>query len=168
MKLHAEIGDEKYQIEIKIEGTAVFADINSRKYQIEASEPEANVFLLKNDGKLFEVFVSPPKDAKNPTYVRVGSSEFEIKLIDPKRLRGSGGNHEHAEGLAEIRTAMPGKVVRILVEKGTPVEKGDGILIVEAMKMQNELKSPKKGVIKNITVEEGATVSAGDVLATVE
>jgi biotin carboxyl carrier protein len=167
MKLQAEIGDEEFQLEIKNEGGEVFADINGHKYQLEVSEPEAGVYLLKNEGKIFEVFISPPKDARNATHVRVGGSEFEIKLIDPKRLRGAGGNDEHADGLAEIKTAMPGKVVRILVEKGSDVKKGDGILVVEAMKMQNELKSPKSGVVKELRVEEGSTVSAGDVLATI-
>ena len=63
---------------------------------------------------------------------------------------------------------MPGKVVNILLTVGSPVEKGDGVLVVEAMKMQNELKSPKAGVIKEIRVTEGAAVSASDILATIE
>ena len=63
---------------------------------------------------------------------------------------------------------MPGKVVRVLATPGMEVEAGDGILVVEAMKMQNELKSPKKGRLKRLTVVEGAAVNAGDVLAIVE
>ena len=63
---------------------------------------------------------------------------------------------------------MPGKVVRILVEAGATVEQGDGILVVEAMKMQNELRSPKSGVVKELRAKEGATVGAGDILATIE
>ena len=63
---------------------------------------------------------------------------------------------------------MPGKVVRILVAQGDEVEAGAGILVVEAMKMQNEVKSPKKGMIQKIQVQEGAAVNAGDVLAIVE
>ncbi|MBC7900992.1 MAG: biotin/lipoyl-binding protein [Saprospiraceae bacterium] len=63
---------------------------------------------------------------------------------------------------------MPGKVVRILVEKGAEVKKGEGVVVVEAMKMQNELKSPKDGIVKDIKIEEGATVSAGDILVWIE
>ena len=63
---------------------------------------------------------------------------------------------------------MPGKVVRILLATGNEVEAGAGVLIVEAMKMQNEVKSPKKGTIQKILVAEGAAVNAGDVLAIVE
>ena len=63
---------------------------------------------------------------------------------------------------------MPGKIVRVLVSQGDAVEAGAGVLVVEAMKMQNEIKSPKKGTIQKILVGEGAAVNAGDVLAIVE
>jgi biotin carboxyl carrier protein len=63
---------------------------------------------------------------------------------------------------------MPGKVVRVLIEKGAQVEADQGILVVEAMKMQNELRSPKDGIVKALNVSEGATVNAGDVLAIIE
>jgi biotin carboxyl carrier protein len=63
---------------------------------------------------------------------------------------------------------MPGKIVRVLVEVGAQVETGTGIVVVEAMKMQNEMKSPKAGVVVSINAETGATVNAGDVLAVIE
>lgn len=168
MKLQAETNDTEYQIEFKRDGDKICADIDGRKYEIEVSEPESNVFLIKHENKIFEAFVSPRINSNDPLQVRIGAAELEIKLTDPKRLRGTGANDAHADGLAEIKTAMPGKVVRILVEIGAEVEKGDGVLVVEAMKMQNELKSPKNGIVKEIRVEEGSTVSAGDVLISIE
>lgn len=63
---------------------------------------------------------------------------------------------------------MPGKVVRVLVSTGVEVEAGTGVLVVEAMKMQNEIKSPKKGTVQRILVGEGSAVNAGDILAIVE
>ena len=63
---------------------------------------------------------------------------------------------------------MPGKLVRILAAEGAEIKQGEGVLIVEAMKMQNEMKSPKDGVVKEIRFAEGATVNAGDVLAIIE
>ena len=98
----------------------------------------------------------------------IGGHEFDIELTDPKRLRGSTVDAEHAGGAAEIKTAMPGKVVRILVAAGAEVQKGDGVLVVEAMKMQNEMKSPKDGIVKEIRTTEGSTVNAGDILAVIE
>jgi biotin carboxyl carrier protein len=63
---------------------------------------------------------------------------------------------------------MPGKVVRVLVEAGQAVEAGQGLIVVEAMKMQNELKSPKSGTVAELRAANGSTVNAGDVLVVVE
>jgi biotin carboxyl carrier protein len=63
---------------------------------------------------------------------------------------------------------MPGKVVRLMVRERSEVEAGAGVAVVEAMKMQNEIKSPKKGTIQKVLVSEGTTLNAGDVLAIVE
>lgn len=168
MKLNAELNDKKHSIEIKRDGEKVFAEIDGRKYELEVSEPEPDVYLLKNDGKIFEVSVSAPKSPGEPFHTRMGEHEFDIRIIDPKRLRSSGVDHEHGDGLAEIRTAMPGKVVRIIAAAGTAVQKGDGVIVVEAMKMQNEMRTPKDGIVKEIRVTEGSTVNGGDVLAIIE
>ena len=161
MKFHADVGDQKHEVEIKREAGKLFADVDGRKYELEVSEPEPGVYLFKHDGRVFEASVSDG-------HVRIGANEFDVRLVDPKRLRGASGGTDHADGLAEIKTAMPGKVVRVLVEAGATVEKGDGIVVIEAMKMQNELKSPKSGVVKELRATEGATVGPGDVLATIE
>ncbi len=168
MKFQAAVDGEKNEVEITREGDNVFARVDGRDYELEASEPELNVFLLKHEGKIFEVFVSPPKSADDPYAIRIGKSELEITLADPKRLRGTAAAAGDASGKAEIRTAMPGKVVRILKAVGDVVEKGDGIIVVEAMKMQNEMRSPKDGSVKEFRVAEGDTVAAGDVLVVVE
>lgn len=168
MKLQAEIGNISLALEIAREGDQVFALVNGRKYELEASEPERNVFLLKNGGKIYQVYVSPQQNAGGHTNVTVGTNEFEVKLVDPKRLRGSAAAGGTIDGAAEIRTAMPGKVVRILRSVGDAITKGDGVIVVEAMKMQNEMKSPKDGVISGIKFAEGDTVGAGDVLVVIE
>lgn len=168
MKLTAELNHEKHEIEIKRDGEKVFADIDGRKYELEASEPEPNVFLLKNEGKIYEIFVSPRENSNEPFQVKIKNREFEINLIDPKRLRSAGSGVEPGEGLAEIKTTMPGKVVRVLAEQGAAIKAGEGVIVVEAMKMQNEIKSPKDGVVTEIRFAEGATVNAGDVLAIIE
>jgi biotin carboxyl carrier protein len=164
MKLHAVIGDHRHEVEIKRDGEKLFARVDDREYELDVSEPEPGVFLFKHEGRIYEATLS----TGDPTHVRIGTDEFDVRVIDPKRLRGSSGPGEHADGIAEIRTAMPGKVVRVILEAGTEVSKGDGVLVVEAMKMQNELKSPKNGTIKEVRVAEGATVAAGDILATIE
>lgn len=168
MKLQAELDIKRHEIVINRDGDKVFAKVDDREYELEASQPEPNVYLLKTNNKIYEIFVSPREHQDDPFKVRVKDSEFEIKMFDPKRLRGTGGNLENSDGIAEIKTAMPGKLVRILVEEGTEIKSGEGVLVVEAMKMQNEMKSPKDGVVKEIRFAEGATVNAGDILAIIE
>jgi len=168
MKLITEINNEKHELTLKQTGEKVLAEIDGRTYELEASEPEPNVYLLKHDNKIFEVFVSPNEKPNEPFQVNIANQHFEIKISDPKRLRGISAEMGEIEGIAEIKTAMPGKVVRVLVEQGAAVQTGDGIIVVEAMKMQNEMKAPKDGIIKEIRFSEGATVNAGDVLAIIE
>lgn len=166
MKLKAEIENEKYEVEFARDGEIVTASVDGRVYHIEVTEPEPNVLLFKNDHKISEITVLKAKDGASN--VRIGTDEFEIKMIDPKRLRGSGSNGASVDGLAEIRTAMPGKVVRVIAAVGDTVSKGDGIIVVEAMKMQNELKSTKDGVVKEIRFAEGSNVNSGDILALID
>lgn len=165
MKLQAQIADELHSVEIIRDGDRVFAHIDDREYDLEASEVEPEVFLLKHYGSVNEVYVTRTGDAYTAS---INGKDIDIRLIDPKRLRGHGTGSDQADGRAEIRTQMPGKVVRLIANVGDPVEKGHGVLVVEAMKMQNELKSPKDGVVKEIRVKETDTVSAGDILAIIE
>ena len=162
MKLNAELNNEKHEIEITRQGATVFARVDDREYELEASEVEPNVYLFKYDHRIFEIYVAPNG------IVNTGDHQLEISITDPKRLRGSAGAGAGADGIAEIKTAMPGKLVRVLVEPGAEIKQGEGVLVVEAMKMQNEMKSPKDGVVKEIRFAEGATVNAGDILAVIE
>lgn len=168
MKLRAETGGEVFEVEISRSGDKLTARVGDRGYDLEVSEPEKNVFLFKNGGKVSEAFVSRPPSSGDSYSIRIGTSEFDIRLTDPKRLRGSAIDSQAVGGKAEIKTAMPGKVVRILVAETDDVKKGDGLIVVEAMKMQNEMRSPKDGHISAIRVAEGDTVGAGDILLTVE
>ena len=162
MKLQAELNQQKHDLEIKREGGKVFASVDDRHYELEASEVEIDVYLFKFNNQIYQIYVSPNG------IVNVGNHQFEIGITDPKRLRGSSGASEQTDGVAEIKTAMPGKVVRILVEQGAEIKQGEGVIVVEAMKMQNEMKAPKDGIIKEIRVAEGATVNAGDILVIIE
>ena len=168
MKLQAELNNKKHEIEIRRDGDKVFARVDEREYDLEASEVEPNVYLLKNDNQIYEVFVAPQSNKNAPFHVKVKNHDFEINLTDPKKLRGAGAGAEHAEGIVEIKTAMPGKLVRVIAAAGAEIKQGEPVLVVEAMKMQNEMKSPKDGTVKEIRFAEGATVNAGDVLAIIE
>ena len=125
--------------------------------------------MLLVDGRVCKARVESQAGSRSGLFaVTAGGQTYDIAVVDPKRLRTGENTAAHSTGSAQIISPMPGKVVRILVESGAPIEVGAGVLVVEAMKMQNEMKSPKAGIVTSINVEVGATVSAGDVLAVIE
>lgn len=162
MKLEAEIDGEIHKIELMRDGGSVTAVVDGREFHVDVSQPEPNVYLLKRDGTVFEARVAPDGS------VKVKGLEFQINVIDPKQLRTGSSSGSDAGGAAEIRTAMPGKIVRVLAGVGDTVSKGDPVIVVEAMKMQNELAAPKDGTIVAVHVQEASTVAAGDVLVSIE
>ena len=151
MKLRALIGEKEEEVRLELDGGRVSARIGTRTYELEAREIEPGCFLFFWNGRVREFRV-----------------DDRIKIIDPKRLRSGQNSGGHHHGVAQIVAPMPGKVVRIHVEAGTTVEKGVGVVVVEAMKMQNEMKAPRAGVVVAVNVKPGDTVNAGDVLAELE
>ena len=168
MKLKAEIEGETLSIEIRRDGTQVFAEIDGRRYEVIARASEPGVYLLLSDGHVYECRVEHSPAERDSLEVTTGTRAFSVILTYPKRLRSAQDSSSHADGIIKIVAPMPGKVVRVLVEAGAEVEAGAGLIVVEAMKMQNEMKSPKAGKVTSLNVAAGATVNAGDVLAVVE
>ena len=166
MKLIAEINEKNVEIEIVRDGEKVFATVDGRKYELEVTAPEPDVLLMKNEGSIVEAKVS--SGSKGTYSIGLGAVDHEVTIIDPKKLRTGVEGGDLSSGPAQIKTAMPGKVVKILVGAGADINKGEGVIVVEAMKMQNELKAPRTGVVSTIKVNEGDAVAAGDVLATIE
>jgi biotin carboxyl carrier protein len=133
-----------------------------RSAHVEA--PETGVYSVLLDGRSYDASV---EETAGGLVVAIDGFRFEIAVRDPRRwsrqagARGSGG-------VETVAAPMPGKVVRVLVSPGDTVEAGQGLLVVEAMKMQNELKATRAGRILTVGAKEGATVSAGEILATIE
>jgi biotin carboxyl carrier protein len=99
--------------------------------------------------------------------VWAGGRRHLLALSDPRDHAGK-NSRVSAAGPVEIRAQMPGKVIKLLIEQGASVQAGQGVIIVEAMKMQNEMKSPKDGSVRKIHVSEGGTVAAGETLMIIE
>ena len=100
--------------------------------------------------------------------VVIGGSGMGLRWRIRGRCRGGVGAGAGAEGPRPVKAPMPGRVVRVLVEVGDEVAEGQGVVVIEAMKMQNELKSPKAGRVVRVAVAVGDTVGSGDVLVVVE
>ena len=98
----------------------------------------------------------------------VDGESFQVDLVDPRREAPTASDGAQAAGPVAVSAPMPGKVVRILTAEGEEVSQGQGLVVVEAMKMQNELGSPKSGRIRAVRVAEGQAVNAGEPLVLVE
>ena len=168
MKLKALIGDREEDLVIKLEHGRVSADIGGRVYELQAREPQPGSFLFFLNTEVHECRVSQRATSQEAFDVSIRGRSYAVTIIDPKRLRSGQNSDRHHHGVTEILAPMPGKVVRVQTEAGAAVEKGAGVVVVEAMKMQNEMKSPRAGAVVSINVKPGDTVNAGDVLAVIE
>jgi len=138
--------------------------LDGGEIQVDAVLARPDVLSLRVGNKAYEVKC---ERVGGEMHLWVGSMRFAAEVRDPRSLREkTRAADDH--GPKKLIAPMPGKIVRVLVSEGAAVEVGAGVLVVEAMKMQNEIKSPKKGTIQKILVGAGAAVNAGDVLAIVE
>jgi len=167
MKLKAQLSGNEHEISLDFDSGIAFAEIDARRYEIEIRELADGQYLLVDGSRIYRCRVEAKRDSPNSFGVVLRGLARDITIVDPKRLRGTHSAGAHHSGAAQIISPMPGKIVRVLVEVGAQVETGAGIVVVEAMKMQNEMKSPKAGVVVSIDAETGATVNAGDVLAVI-
>jgi biotin carboxyl carrier protein len=164
MRYEAEIDGRQLSIELEQRDGRVQARVGSREYELEVVSPEAGVYTFLTDDRVYEANVWAPEP--NSFRVLVGGHVFATNIIDRKHRRPAA---EHVmEGRQNLVAPMSGKVVRVLVAAGDEVELGQGVVVVEAMKMQNEIKSPKSGRVIEVRVAEGATVNTNQVLAVVE
>ncbi len=168
MKYRAALAGSEYVLELNLREFNASVTIDGRQYEIQIRDLPSGEYLLLDGTDVYKCTVAAQQNSKNSFVVNLRGESYEIDIIDPKRLLSAriAGVHDH--GAAEIVSPMPGKIVRVLVKPGAAVEAGAGIIVVEAMKMQNEMKSPKAGVVVSINAEAGATVNAGDVLAVIE
>ena len=156
-KLDITINGREERVEI-VNSRFRIGDRPEREASIEMPQPGVYSVLL--DGRSYQARVEEG-------VVTVDGFRYEIEVRDPRRWSRQSRGGAHA-GVHNIKAPMPGKVVRVLVAVGVTVEAGQGIVVVEAMKMQNELKAPRAGKVTGIAAKIGATVTAGEVLAILE
>jgi biotin carboxyl carrier protein len=138
--------------------------LDGREMEVDAILVRPDVLSIRLGNQAYEVKC---ESVAGETHLWVGSERFAVEVRDPRSLRGRTRAVDDS-GPKKLTAPMPGKIVSVLVSVGDEVTAGAGVMVVEAMKMQNEIKSPKKGTIQKILVSAGAAVNAGDVLAIVE
>jgi biotin carboxyl carrier protein len=165
VKLKIQLGGRTRDLELAREGLTLRARLDGRAVEANVVEVGPGMYSILLEGAACEVHVEP---APAGLIVSVAGRRLEARVVDPRRWRGAGrGGTLEAEGRQQVVAPMPGKVVRVLVQQGESVEAGRGLLVVEAMKMQNEIRSPKTGAVERLLVTEGQAVNAGEILAVV-
>jgi biotin carboxyl carrier protein len=158
------IDEKNYRVELNRVDGRWDCRLDGKPVEIDAVLTRRDVLSILIHGKAYEI-----KRERSATdlHLWVGSARYGVQLRDPRSLRSRAGVDD-GKGPRKLVAPMPGKIVRVLAPENSAVEAGQGVLVVEAMKMQNEIKSPKKGVVRKMVATEGANVNAGDVLAVVE
>jgi len=163
LKLRVEVDGEPYSLEL---GDGEFRVHEGDSGAISVVEAMPGVFSVLVGDRSFRVHVAPGTGADFEVWPNAGESRA-ISLTDA-RDRSNRHAKNSTNGPVEVRAQMPGKVIKVLVAPGAVVEAGQGLIVVEAMKMQNEMKAPKDGKIARVHAKEGTTVAAGEPLMVVE
>jgi len=164
MKLTIELAARTRTLELARDGRRLTAKLDGCAVEADAVEIGPGIYSILINGASLEAQVEAAADGLT---VVIGGRRISARVLDPRQWQGRRGGSIEAEGRQQIAAPMPGKVVRILVQQGENVEAGQGILVVEAMKMQNEIRSPKTGAVERLLVTEGQAVNAGEVVAVV-
>ncbi len=161
MRFSAFISGKEHQLEIIRRAGGYECRIDGKSVEIDVTRVSSDILSILYEGKSYEVRRGV-KDA-----VMIGDNSYQVQLTDPRswrsRHRAAGGS-----GPQKLTATMPGKVVRVLASPGANVQAGQGVLVIEAMKMQNEVRAPREGTIASIQVKEGQAVNAGEVVAIID
>jgi acetyl/propionyl-CoA carboxylase alpha subunit len=142
----------------------VTGNINGRNVEADAVRIAPFVYSILLDGRSFEV---RGELELGGLLLHVGGFEYRVEIADPRSWRRERSAGTNPSGPQQVVASMAGKVVRVLVADGDYVESGQGLLVVEAMKMQNEIRSARAGTVKRLLATQGQSVRPGEVLAVI-
>src|SRR5487761_107894 len=164
MKLELKIGNRLRRVEVDRRQGRLCLRLDGREAPADVVEVQPGIYSVLIGGEAFEARVASGPGGPR---VSVAGREYPVEIADPRQWRRGRGEVAGAEGRQQILAPLPGKIVRVLVKIGDAVDAGQGLLVVEAMKMQNEIKSSKAGKVERLAASEGQTVNAGDILAVI-
>jgi biotin carboxyl carrier protein len=160
-----QIDGQEYRLKVEQGAGGWNCVLDGREIVVDGVLLRPDVLSLRIAGRIYEV---KREAGVSGTHLWVGQTSYAAEWQDPRSLRARKRSAADDKSPRKLIAPMPGKVIRVLLPEKAEVEPGQGIVVMEAMKMQNEIKSPRKGTIQKILVTEGANVTAGDVLAIVE
>jgi len=166
MKIELEIEGQIIEVEFTFADGEAQLTFGGATREAQVSEPEPGMFTIIINDRVYRCALE--KLPSGAIEVIVNGKRIPVDARNRKHLRGQAGGAAGASGQVKLSAPMPGKVVRVLLSAGDEVAAHQGVLVVEAMKMQNEVQSPKAGKVAEVKVAEGQTVNAGEVLAIIE
>ncbi len=140
--------------------------IDGQAMEVDAALTARDVLSILIGDKQYEI--KRERSLRGELHMVIGSARYAVDVQDPRSLRTRRAAAGSEAGPQKLTAAMPGKIIRIMVKEKDEVKSGQAVLVMEAMKMQNEMKSPKDGRVQKILTAEGSTVNAGDTLAVIE
>lgn len=168
MSYSADLHGRIHRLAVKGTGSPVPVQINGKTYEVDFSPIDGSLLSLLVMGRSYEVDVVEEADGILAVWVEGELHRIEYQEEGRRPRRGASVAGHGIKGRQMIVAPMPGKVVAVLVSPAQEVSAGQGVIVIEAMKMENELKAPGPGVIKEIKVQEGAGVNGGEVLIVIE
>ncbi|MFQ5916260.1 MAG: acetyl-CoA carboxylase biotin carboxyl carrier protein subunit [Candidatus Binatia bacterium] len=167
MAFIAKLGDQTYTVDIEEVGRSLYrVAVDGNEFLVDGKQTGQSNYSLIINHRSFEVDVDSSEDEYR---VLVDGRSYHIHLVDERRMRlGGFQTGIQLQGRQEVTVPMAGKVIAVLVSEGDRVDKDQGLVIVEAMKMENEVRSPIAAEIKEVRIKAGQSVEAGETLIVVE
>jgi biotin carboxyl carrier protein len=165
--LQLEIDGEKHHLELARDRTDSrwTALVDGKQLEVDARLVRPGVLSLIVHGHSFQCVLD---EGSVETAIVLGNRRYIVTINDPRSLMARRRKARAAGGTQMIKAPMPGRILRLLASVGDHVEAHQPILVIEAMKMQNEVRTSQAGRLAHIAIEAGATVTAGATLATIE
>lgn len=167
MKRVVRIGERSVAVELRRDGESLRAVVDGREYRLNVREPQEGVYsFVESDGGGWsrEALVQAGEGVYK---VRIRGTAFEA-AVERAGVQGGPAVGRKRSGTGVLKAVMPGRVVRVLAKPGDGVKRGQGIVVLEAMKMENEIGAPREGTVREIRVAPGERVEGGATLAVIE
>ena len=157
------VDDKKHQVELTRGEKTWTCKVDGQEIEVDAELTARDILSVLVGGKSYEI--KRERSLQGELHMVIGSARYAVDVQDPRSLRTRRAVSGVEAGPQKVKAPMPGKIVRVLVAEKDEVKAGQGIIVMEAMKMQNEMKSSKDGIVEKILAAEGSAVNAGDTLA---
>jgi biotin carboxyl carrier protein len=157
MELEFNIENKSHKLQLEFRDGQYRISLDEREYAVDSTAISNNCLSLLVNGKAITVYLA---EANGKKYISIAGEQFLIEEAQSEASAASGADATAVDEAPVAASPMPGKVVKILVSLGDKVEQGQGLVIVEAMKMENEIKSPVKGIVDKVNFKPGDLVDA--------